>query len=685
MFPYFFKKLSIIFISSFFLSIGLLAYDTKIPSIDNGILHISENIKSPLPLDGNWKFYWKQFREDIKEDASYIYIPVPSGWTGIKLKNENKYETITAHGYGTYTLKIIFNENIDTNSLGISFKDFGSSYQAFVNGKLIARNGKVGRTEQDSLFDMKTHIAKFPNTNDNEYLIEIEVSNYDNTNGGFWNRAYIGELDKLYEQKFTNSSFIFFFNGITAIIGIYSILYFLYLKNFKSSLYFGCFSLLLGLRNLITGERIFSDLFPQIPFSIIYKLEYLSLFLALPCFSKYLVNLFPNIIPKYLANIFNSIILFCALLVIILPSNLYAHTLKIVQPMIIIFGIITSYHLIIQIKEKSKDATIVFISLIFLLTGTINDILFHETIWKSVILTPYTLILFIFLHGMLLGKRFASSFKKSKFLSEELIKVNSNLEEKIRDRTKDLESKIQSISNDLNMAKNIQERILGVDTLSNEYFEFKAIYEPIEELGGDFYDIFEISNYNYRIMIADATGHGIQAALVTMAIKSEYEYAKFHFEKPSEIIYFMNQQFCIKYKNLKMYFTCLVLDFNCITGDIKFSSAGHPNQILVRNNERIEELSSFGSIIGLTKNSVYDLFHNKIKKNDAIFLFTDGWIEQHNAIKEMYGEKRFYDSILKHNSEDLNLTLINIKHEINTFLNKLLIQDDLALLAILKR
>lgn len=685
MFLFQYKKLSIIFVSSFFLNIGILANDTKIPSIENGILQISENFQSPLPLDGNWKFYWKLFREDIKEDARYIFIPVPTGWNGIKLGKESKYETIPAHGYGTYSLNVIFNKKINTSAMGISFKDFGSSYQAFVNGQLISRNGKVGRTKEDSEFDMKTHIAKLPLSKNNEYLIEIEVSNYDNTNGGFWNRAYIGEIDKLYEQKSNNSSFIFFFNGITTIIGIYSILYFLYVKNFISSFYFGCFSLLLGLRNLITGERIFSEIFPQIPFSIIYKLEYLSLFLALPCFSKYLVNIFPNIFPKYLAKIFNSIILFCAFLVIILPSDLYTHTLKIVQPMIIIFGVIASYHLMIQIKSKSKAATIVFISLIFLLLGTINDILFHETIWKSVILTPYALILFIFLHGMLLGKRFASSFKKSKFLSEELIKVNSNLEEKIKDRTKDLESKIQSISNDLNMAKNIQERILGVDTLNNEFFEFKAIYEPIEELGGDFYDIFEFSNNKYRIMIADATGHGIQAALVTMAIKSEYEYAKFHFQKPSEIIYFLNQQFCIKYKNLKMYFTCLVLDFDCTTGDIIFSSAGHPNQILIRNYERIEELSSFGSIIGLTKNSVYDLFRNNINKNDTIFLFTDGWIEQHNANREMYGEKRFYDSILKNNSKDLNLTLTNIKFEINTFLNKLLIQDDLALLAILKK
>lgn len=663
--------------------LNLSAQDSSSNQFADGILSIHNESEGSIRLDGSWKFYWKQFREDIQEDTKFINLPVPSGWTGYSLDDPN--ETIPAHGYGTYSLQINFDKNIDTSNLGIRLKDFGSSYRAYVNGELIASNGRVGKNKEDYTFDMMPVIAKFPYSPTNEYVLEIEVANFDNTNGGFWNRAYLGNIDTLYQDRTFDTSINYIFFGITTIIGIYSILFFLYVKSFQSSIYFGLFSILLGMRTILTGERVFLDWIPMISFEIIYKAEYLSMYLAIPLFAKYIFNLIPNIFPRILLNTLNSIFFICSLIVVLLPANLYTHTVTLIQPLIILYGILGCYYLLKSPKSHFKDASLLFISLTFMLAATINDILFHETSIKSIILVPYALILFIFLHGILLGRKFASSYVHSKFLASELKTMNLNLEEKIQERTKDLAKKIQIISDDLTMAKNIQDRILGVKSLTNDYFDFQAIYQPIEKLGGDYFDIIEVSNNKFRIIVADATGHGIQAALVTMAIKSEYEYAKFKYKNPNEIIHFLNQQFCIKYKNLRIYFTCVIVDFDCISGKLTLASAGHPNQILVRNSNSVEEIESQGQIIGLSKSSIYKNFSNKVESQETIYMFTDGWVEQYNPHKEMYGEARFYESILKHNSNDLKATLVKIEQDTNEFLSGTIIQDDLALLAIRKK
>ncbi|NCS93104.1 MAG: SpoIIE family protein phosphatase [Leptospira sp.] len=676
-------KKSIYFVTFIFFLLPLYTETNPKNKISEGKLIIGSNIESSISLDGKWKFYWNKFRPEIQNDSNFIYLPVPSAWKGFPLNDGG--EKIPAHGYGTYVIDVSIDKNIDISNLCIRFNDFGSSYEAYANGILIAKNGKVASNKENYQFDMKPIIAKFPPGIGNEILIEIEVANYDNTNGGFWNHAYLGKIDTLYIEKSFETSLNYFFIGITSIIGLYSILYYFYMKSFKSSFYFGLFSLLLGFRTALTGERIFSEWFPDLPFYITYKAEYLTMYLSLPCFAKYTSHLIPNKFPKYIVNAFIVVTLICSSIVLFFSASIYSHTLSIIHPLIILYGLIICYYLFKSIMDSSSNALLVLISLIFLLLATVNDILFHETIIKSMILVPYALILFILLHGILLGKKFASSYIKAKFLTNELVMANSNLEDKIRSRTKDLQSKILSISNDLNYAKSIQERILGEKSIIDDNFEFQAIYRPIEELGGDYFDVFEYTKNNYRIIVADATGHGVQAALVTMAIKSEYEYAKFKFKTPSEILGFLNLQFCKKYKNLKMYFTCVVLDFNSTTGDLNFSSAGHPDQVIIRSSNTIEELQSQGSIIGLSMNFSYANKQNIINSNETIYLFTDGWVEQYNRKKEMYGESRFHNSLLKHNFLNLSERLEKIEKDTDEFLDGMLIQDDLALIGITKK
>ncbi len=133
----------------------------------------------------------------------------------------------------------------------------------------------------------------------------------------------------------------------------------------------------------------------------------------------------------------------------------------------------------------------------------------------------------------------------------------ANLEDKVKERTMALEyaysqvtEAYQSIQEDISLARRIQENILQSRIGDDSPFKFDIRFYPMSEVGGDIYDIVEIKQGILRVMLADATGHGIQAALVTMLIKGEYEKLKNQHIAPSELMEILNTEFFNRYGNL---------------------------------------------------------------------------------------------------------------------------------------
>ncbi len=117
------------------------------------------------------------------------------------------------------------------------------------------------------------------------------------------------------------------------------------------------------------------------------------------------------------------------------------------------------------------------------------------------------------------------------------------LEEKVRERTKNLDESLNLIKKDLNVAKKIQKTLFSEIKTADVRINFHSHYNSMSEVGGDFYDLTQVKQDYYRIFVADATGHGIQAALITMAIKAEYESLKVIYDHPDDLIFHMKFNF----------------------------------------------------------------------------------------------------------------------------------------------
>ena len=292
-----------------------------------------------------------------------------------------------------------------------------------------------------------------------------------------------------------------------------------------------------------------------------------------------------------------------------------------------------------------------------------------------------------------------SSFKRSDLDTVEIFSAQAsiaientnlynNLENEVLDRTKKLRSayaKInnlyQEIENDLGMAKRIQESLLSSVNHQIGNIAIDIMYLPMAYIGGDIYDIYKLSENYIRIFLADATGHGIQAALVTMLIKGEYEVLKRNLKSPVELLYLLNNRFYKRYQSLNLFFTFVLLDIDLTNNKIFYCSGGHPHQILIQN-EKCYSMKNSGRMIGLLKNSNYNANEIPFQKGDKLLLYTDGLFEQFNVKDEMFGEQKLYNIINCNMKEPSRVIMHKIHKELIDFMDSKVLADDLTIISI---
>ena len=229
----------------------------------------------------------------------------------------------------------------------------------------------------------------------------------------------------------------------------------------------------------------------------------------------------------------------------------------------------------------------------------------------------------------------------------------NNLEQKVVESTRELnvanselENAYRSVSKafdiikeDLVMARKVHESILPRDVNTIEGLDIDLRFYPMSDVGGDIYDVEVLREGVTRFFIADATGHGVQAALITMAIMSEYNKIKDVVNDPADVLDRLNRVLFNLYSNINIIFSCVIADLYVSEGKMVFASAGHPTQYLIGRNGIIE-LERTGRIIGLFDASEYTSREYSLFVGDTVLLFTDGLYEHFDDDRTPYGEQR---------------------------------------------
>jgi len=261
-----------------------------------------------------------------------------------------------------------------------------------------------------------------------------------------------------------------------------------------------------------------------------------------------------------------------------------------------------------------------------------------------------------------------------------LDKIRSNIKEK-EDLTSQLEANLKNIQSDLSTASKIQSSILSQEDRIIGGLEVGIRYIPLTEVGGDFFHITELRPGIVRFFLADATGHGVQAALITMVIKTLYESLNKSVYSVHEMLYYLNNEFISSFQNLNQFFTCIIADIDTKRNLIKYSSAGHNNQYLISDG-KLTKLPKKGRMIGVLRDSKYSAQELDFRIDDQLLLFTDGLTEEFNSENEEFGEQRLDEVIKNKGNIPISKYLDTILSLQSDFLKGIALQDDTTILGI---
>ncbi len=656
--------------------------------IQNGILTVSEtylieNVGS-IPLSGDWQFVYGEFVDPDKTNKfpHWQILSVPDSWQGKK----NGNTVLPREGAVTLRLNLRFSPQDIGKEMVLYLPDFASSYRFYYNGELTYSSGTPNLDANAEIPKIKSVYIPLRIGSENGELL-IQGSNWVNNFGGFWQVPKLGTVNAMNRDRLVSQIRESFLFGGLLLIGLYHIGLFLFRRKERSVLYFALFTFLLALRVALTGNRLVLELFPEFHWDSLFRLEFFGFYTAVPLFLHFHRLLFPKETHTFVLYFYW--ILAAAFDITLLLSVGVFTTIITPYLIAICFAIIyIIYTTCVGIWKKREDSFL-FLGGFIAFAATIGvDIILDRLNIRGINIYPYGLLVFTLSQSLVLSRRIARAFRNSEMLAENLRITNNalnilkdNLEMLVLEKTSELNHSLERIRKDLLVAQRIQKKLFPENAEIFRELKYAIKYLPRDEVGGDFYDIFEISPGVYRIFLADATGHGVQAALVTMAIKAEYEGIKFGAKDPGFCLDLLHDKFQRKFSSLGTIFSSIIVDIYARENRLVYSSAGHPDQVLFTSSE-ISHLRRTGAIIGLKNSSNYENVERTFFHGDRMFLFSDGVFEQFNSQKEAWGEKRLWDRLQELLKEPIENIPDLVLKDISTWLQNSQPQDDISLIAI---
>ncbi len=198
----------------------------------------------------------------------------------------------------------------------------------------------------------------------------------------------------------------------------------------------------------------------------------------------------------------------------------------------------------------------------------------------------------------------------------------------------------KDMCNDLNIAKQIQTSALPKEDFHSEHAEISASMYTAKEIGGDFYNYFQIDETHIAIVVADAEGKGIPAAMLMMKAKTLIDSFLKIYLSPKTILDAVNT--ALYENNDTCTFVTIWLGIcNLSTGELRIANAAHNVPFISYNGGKFEKLvGPHGFPAGATDDLCLDEFSVSLHDGDRIFLYTDGVTEAFSEDTKQYGETR---------------------------------------------
>lgn len=408
---------------------------------------IKNEEKFTVKLNGDWEFYWNKLLRpsDFETYGKYrpdFYGGVPSYWTDYK----NAKVKPSKMGYATYRLKVLLPPGF-RKPLGFDVPVFDSSYELYVDGKLMAGNGKTGMTEKESAPEYEKKIFKFTPTSDS-LIVLINVSNFHHRRGGFWLPMKMGTFYDVqhkyavtWAMDWSSASFLLGFS-------LFFLFFFIIYPADHITGFFSLAAIGLALRPFFTSNYLIHSLL-DMNWTWIIRCEYFGLYIILIGWYWFTLNLYPSEKFKKVTVVITYLFAVVFLLTMFLPVKIFSYATLIYYPALMVLIGYALARCVIEIIEKNYINYIYLFSFLLLSVAAIHDIgiALGKEINPPEYIISYIIVIFVFVQAVMLLYKWVESYSEKEKLQEDMKYLNRNLEIMVNERTQEINKRKEEIEN----------------------------------------------------------------------------------------------------------------------------------------------------------------------------------------------------------------------------------------------
>jgi sigma-B regulation protein RsbU (phosphoserine phosphatase) len=250
------------------------------------------------------------------------------------------------------------------------------------------------------------------------------------------------------------------------------------------------------------------------------------------------------------------------------------------------------------------------------------------------------------------------------------------------------------VCRDLKAAARVQEAFLPRSYQRTPSLDFAWVFEPCEQLAGDFLNICPLDAENVAFYVLDVSGHGVAASLLAMAAarvlsttqdpeclltRRSADTGRIEPNPPMQVADRLSQKFVLD-EQTQQFLTIFYAVINAKSRLLTYASAGHPGAILINPQESAIILDQGGLPIGVGIS--YEEYSVVLKPGARLYLYSDGVTEAMNAAGEMFGQERLLPSLERLANVALSASVARLTQEIDLWRGDTKARDDVSILAL---
>jgi len=238
--------------------------------------------------------------------------------------------------------------------------------------------------------------------------------------------------------------------------------------------------------------------------------------------------------------------------------------------------------------------------------------------------------------------------------------------------------------NELKLAEEIQQNLLPKKAPSHPRLDISGTSIYCAEIGGDYYDFLKLPDQKFGIVVADASGHGIGAAMHMTAARAFLHLSVREYQDPAHLLEEVNKYVTRDSGATSRFLSMFFLEIDTPSQTLRWVRAGHEPAILFDpSNGKFEELSGKGMALGVVEDYRFQVYERQgWIPGSVLVVGTDGIHESRDREDTMFGQERMREIIRKNRSASAKTIQNAVIHALQDFKGEVSQEDDVTLVVI---